>query len=78
MAEYEAYMGQKEGERRTKSANVKSSGKYHRFGEIIRYMALEEYQKFTDSIDDRKHCKRRSKSAADGGGKVQHLASIYA
>ena len=38
-----------------KSANVKQSQNYERFGETIRYLTLEEWQKLTDCIDDYRH-----------------------
>lgn len=41
--------------RKPKSSNVKSSEKYERFGETIRYLTVEELQKLFDSIDDYRH-----------------------
>jgi len=41
--------------RRQKKANVKSSRKYERFGETIRYLTLEEWQKLLDCIDNYRH-----------------------
>ncbi len=38
-----------------KSANVKHSPKYERFGETIRYLTLDEWQGLLDSIDDYRH-----------------------
>src|ERR1039457_6359648 len=38
-----------------KSAKVKSSRKYEAFGEVIRYLTLEEWQQLTDCIDDYRH-----------------------
>jgi integrase len=55
MEQNEAYDGQNQGFEKPVSSKVKSSQKYSRFGEIIRYMTLEELRKFTDSIDNRKH-----------------------
>lgn len=55
MTKHEASAGGKEGEKQSLAANVKSSKKYSRFGEIIRYLTLKEYQKFIDGIDNRKH-----------------------
>jgi integrase len=55
MEQNEACNGQNQGFEKPFSSNVKSSQKYSRFGEIIRYMTLEELRKFTDSIDNRTH-----------------------
>lgn len=41
--------------RRQKKSNVKSRQKYERFGETIRYLTLEEWQKLLDCIEDYKH-----------------------
>jgi len=38
-----------------KSPNVKHSGKYERFGEIIRYLTIDELQQFFDCIDNYTH-----------------------
>jgi len=38
-----------------KSAKVKSLRKYEVFGEVIRYLTLEEWQRLTDCIDDYRH-----------------------
>jgi len=38
-----------------KPAKVKSSRKYEAFGEVIRYLTLEEWQQLTDCIDDYRH-----------------------
>lgn len=43
------------GQNRADSSNVKSSSKYERFGETIRYMTLEEWQRFLDCIDKYEH-----------------------
>jgi len=40
---------------RRKSANVKSRRKYERFGETIRYLTLEEWQRLLDCIEDYRH-----------------------
>jgi len=55
-------MNQKEGVsslekpfQRQKKSNVKSPQKYERFGETIRYLTLEEWQKLFDCIEDYKH-----------------------
>ena len=55
MMQNQAYHGQKAGEKQGLKANVKVSPKYNTFGQIIRYMRLEEYRKFIDGIDSRKH-----------------------
>jgi len=44
-----------EGQKAGRSSNVKSSRKYERFGETIRYMTWEEWQRFLSSIDNYKH-----------------------
>lgn len=44
-----------EGRNRAKSSNVKPSSKYERFGETIRYMTWEEWQRFLSSIDNFEH-----------------------
>ena len=44
-----------EGRNRTKSSNVKKSAKYERFGETIRYMTWDEWQRFLSSIEDYRH-----------------------
>ena len=38
-----------------KRSNVKSRQKYERFGETIRYLTLEEWQRLLDCIEDYKH-----------------------
>jgi integrase/recombinase XerD len=40
---------------RQKNVNVKSSRKYERFGETIRYLTLEEWQKLLDCIENYRH-----------------------
>jgi len=40
---------------KAKSSNVKFSKKYEQFGEIIRYLTLDELQQFFDSIDNYYH-----------------------
>jgi len=40
---------------RQKKANVKSSRRYERFGETIRCLTLEEWQKLLDCIDNYRH-----------------------
>jgi len=37
------------------SSNVKSGPKYERFGETIRYLTVDELQRFFDSIEDYRH-----------------------
>lgn len=55
MAENRHVSGQNEGPRRGDSSNVKSSPKYERFGETIRYLTLVELQQLFDSITDYRH-----------------------
>ena len=38
-----------------KNVNVKSSRKYERFGETIRYLTLEEWQRLLDCIENYRH-----------------------
>lgn len=40
---------------KAKSSNVKFSKKYERFGEIIRYLTMDELNQFFDSIDNYSH-----------------------
>lgn len=42
-------------QKESRSSNVKSSAKYERFGESIRYLTWEEWQRFLDAIDNYKH-----------------------
>ena len=51
MAEFIAEKGYFPAQRKPESSNVKSSSKYERFGETIRYLTWEEWQRFLDSID---------------------------
>lgn len=55
MKQKESFSGLEEPFRRQKKANVKSSRKYERFGETIRYLTLEEWQKLLDSIENYRH-----------------------
>ncbi|MBE7558416.1 site-specific integrase [bacterium] len=55
MAQNKDISGQNEGPRRGVSSNVKSSQKYERFGETIRYLTLPELQQLFDSITDYRH-----------------------
>ena len=55
MARNEVYSRQKPAERRGQSPNVKVSQKCERFGETIRYLTLEEWQRFLDCIEDYRH-----------------------
>lgn len=55
MAEKAAYRVENHAQTEGKSAKVKSSRKYEAFGEVIRYLTLEEWQKLTDCIDDYRH-----------------------
>lgn len=42
-------------EKEAQTPNVKSSHKYERFGEIIRYLTYQELQQFFDCIDNHRH-----------------------
>jgi integrase/recombinase XerD len=55
MAEREAKPGWYEAGNKARSPNVKSSQKYERFGETIRYLTLGEWQRFLDCIEDYRH-----------------------
>ena len=55
MAKTEGFLGGGQAGTGRKSANVKQSQNYERFGETIRYLTLEEWQKLTDCIDDYRH-----------------------
>jgi len=55
MKQKEAVSGLEEPFRRQKNSNVKPSRKYERFGETIRYLTLEEWQRLLDSIEDYRH-----------------------
>jgi len=55
MAKNEGFSGGVQAGTGRKSANVKQSQNYERFGETIRYLTLEEWQKLTDCIDDYRH-----------------------
>ena len=55
MDEKGVFSGAAEGFQRPKSSNVKSSQKYERFGETIRYLTYQELQQFFDCIDNYKH-----------------------
>jgi len=55
MAKNEGFLGGGQAGTGHKSANVKQSQNYERFGETIRYLTLEEWQKLTDCIDDYRH-----------------------
>lgn len=65
MAKNEQFLGGGQAGTGRKSANVKQSQNYERFGETIRYLTLEEWQKLTDCIDDypqKNRISRRTKS----------------
>ncbi len=55
MAEFGTKKREFEGAKRRSSSNVKSSGKYERFGDTIRYLTWEEWLRFLDSIDNYRH-----------------------
>ncbi|MDD4870937.1 MAG: hypothetical protein PHR77_10280, partial [Kiritimatiellae bacterium] len=55
MGENEVFSSIRQAGNGQKSANVKSSQKYERFGETIRYLTLDEWQQLLDSIDDYRH-----------------------
>lgn len=55
MGETHRFFRAKRGLKRPHSSNVKSTPKYERFGETIRYMTLEELRRFFDSIEDYGH-----------------------
>jgi len=55
MADKAAFSGAKQAADGHKPSNVKSSGKYERFGETIRYLTLEEWQKLLDCVEDYRH-----------------------
>jgi integrase/recombinase XerD len=55
MNENEAFPSVKRTETGAKTSNVKHSKKYERFGETIRYLTLNEWQKLLDYIEDYRH-----------------------
>ncbi|MCL4218998.1 MAG: site-specific integrase [Candidatus Hydrogenedentes bacterium] len=55
MADFVAERADFEGKRRGPASNVKEIRKHERFGETIRYMTLEEWQRFLDSIEKYEH-----------------------
>ena len=55
MAEFQGEKGWYQASEKPESSNVKSSQKYERFGETIRYLTWEEWQRFLDSIDKYEH-----------------------
>jgi integrase len=55
MAEKEGFSGANQAQKEAKTANVKSSQKYERFGETIRYLTIQELQRFFDCIEDYRH-----------------------
>ena len=55
MAEKEAYPPGNRGRNGANWSNVKSSQKYERFGETIRYLTLDEWHRFLDCIEDYRH-----------------------
>ena len=55
MGESEVFSGIRQAGNAQKLSKVKSSQKYERFGETIRYLTLDEWQQLLDSIDDYRH-----------------------
>jgi len=55
MAQNEVFSSSGQAQKEAPESNVKSSRKYERFGETIRYLTLEELQLFFDSIDSYRH-----------------------
>ena len=55
MAENESFPSVNRAQTRPKASNVKSSRKYERFGETIRYLTLTEWQKLLDCVEDYRH-----------------------
>jgi len=55
MAGFAVEKGWFRAQNRPRSSNVKGSAKYERFGESIRYLTWEEWQRFLDSIDNYEH-----------------------
>lgn len=55
MAEFKGESEDLAGQNRADSSNVKCSSKYERFGDAIRYMTWEEWQRFLDCIDRYEH-----------------------
>ena len=55
MAVFEAQQGSFSGKKLGLASNVKESQKYERFGESIRYMTIDEWQRFLDCIDEYEH-----------------------
>jgi len=55
MAVFETNLSGFEGKKRSATSNVKESTKYERFGETIRYLTLDEWQQFLDSVDVYEH-----------------------
>ena len=55
MEENESFPGARPRESGAKASNVKHSRKYERFGETIRYLTLDEWQKLLDCVEDYRH-----------------------
>lgn len=55
MTENESFPSVKKAETDAKASNVKPSKKYERFGETIRYLTLDEWQKLLDCVEDYRH-----------------------
>ena len=55
MTENESFPSVKQAKPDAKVSNVKNTKKYERFGETIRYLTLDEWQKLLDCIEDYRH-----------------------
>ena len=55
MAENEAFPRWNQAGIGRKGSNVKAPQKYERFGETIRYLTMQEWQRFLDCIEDYRH-----------------------
>jgi len=75
MDEGEHYMRGKNGQNETKLPNVKSTRKYERFGETIRYLTLKELQQFFDCIEDYR-CKLMMRVIYELGCRVGEFVRI--
>ena len=55
MASFQVRRGDSGGQNRPLTSNVKTSRKYERFGETVRYLTWEEWQRFLSCIDKYEH-----------------------
>lgn len=55
MTDDETFPSVKQAQIDAKASNVKTSRKYERFGETIRYLTMDEWQKLLDCIEDYRH-----------------------